>query len=153
MNKYVFSPQTALQEFCNIKSLNDSQATTILRKLQNLIRIFNPTADLDTDFLLRNKFENALPSHIRALIMCKDFKDLIDMARFCDEIIKLHNTTEEHLFSATQNNSHATNTDTRKFGANDNFCYYHRRFGCLARKCQNLCAWKQQPLLNEREKQ
>ena len=159
LEKYAITPRAALQEFCGTHSLGAQSASTTLRKLQGFLRIFNPSADIETDPMLKNQFENALPRTTRAMILCKDFKTLPEMANFCDEIMSIQNSTEDNVYGIMRKQYSTNDIDSSRAAKalspnnNNGMCYYHRRFGKLARKCQTPCSWKISPSGNEHEEQ
>ena len=97
LERYAMPPKLALKEFCNIRSLNGQSASAILRKLQSLMKVFNPLADIETAPVLTHQFKNSLPDNVRALLLCKRFENIAETAKFVDEALRYYKTIDENL--------------------------------------------------------
>ena len=156
LEKYQITPQDATQKFWNIQSLEGKSPSTALRELQTLIKCFDKNADLETNILLRNRFESIMPADIKIPLLCKDFQTLTEMAKFADKLIRISNDKTFNLFKVQHNafNEIKDNENHEvKLEQSNQFCFYHRKFGKKAIKCQSPCNWNEINSGNGQKKQ
>ena len=144
------SASYAASKLLQRQELGDRKPTQLLREMKRNFEIMEPGMDPNSSKILRYQFINNLPPNIQHM--------LIGSTASIDEIAELANQhaaiQSPSLFQiekmnrgsdsiAIQNLQDQINAIKAKNADNDStLCYYHRRYGKDARKCQKPCAWK-----------
>lgn len=145
-------PQCAKDaELLSITEIGDRTPTSHLRYLRSL--------NSDGSTLLQACFLSHLPADIRAIVTAQGLADVDQMAKAADRALQARDAAQPTpTASAIRHRGQRTNTrrDSRadKTERSDrrerNFiCFYHRRFGKQANRCQPDCIFADQPAAHQ----
>ena len=133
-------------ELLSITSIGDRLPTSHLRHLHSL--------NSSGETLLRALFLSHLPSEVRVIVQAQGHKDIQEMAKAADRAVQARDSSRQNNLSASA--VHAKrgkkrsdkNDDNNKDRSNENstfICYFHRKFGKRANRCQPNCIFGDKP--------
>lgn len=153
-----------IQETLDHTQLGDQRPSQVLRKMK--VQLGSSV----TEEILQVLWTRTLPLRVQAIIVAFDKENLERKAEIADQVI---NISEQSTISPINNEpqnmvqdlqeqverltkkldrlqsskeyNHQMPTENKRhsFNNNDNFCYYHKRWGRWARNCQQPCQWRQ----------
>lgn len=153
-----------IQETLDHTQLGDQRPSQLLRKMR-----FQLGSSV-TEEILQVLWTRTLPLRVQTIIAAFDKEDLERKAEIADQIINLSEqstispisnepqniiqdlqeqvrrlTKKLDMLQSSKEYNHQMPTENkrRSFNNNDNFCYYHKRWGRQARNCQQPCQWRQ----------
>ena len=119
-----------------LSGLDDRKPIALLRYMDSL------TAPEDRKTTIyRALFLSHLPEAIRVILACNPPADLVDLAKAADDILAVHldktlcstSTVDAVKYNPREHENKHTNHTTKR-------CFYHVRFGIIARKCGNTAS-------------
>ena len=156
------SEQRRLQQLFNSEELDDRKPTQLLRRMQQLLGDKAGTTDAS---FLRELFLQRLSPNVRMVLASSDTTDLEKLAQLADKIVEvatpstseidhlraeiaeikrivesLHIPSRPRRSSSRGRTSRSSRATTPVDDTTDRLCWYHRRFGDQARKCQPPCS-------------
>lgn len=128
-------------ELLSIAGMGDMKPTSLLRKLQSL--------NNDADTLRRAFFLAQLPSDVRVALAAQNIDDIQELAKAADRVIEMKqfctNKSDDHDIHVSQIQRRSPKKQARDMRHQKNdqsdrpICYYHRKFGTKAFKCEPGC--------------
>ena len=147
------SPQKQLRQLLNTEELGDRTPSKLLRSMRRLMG-----AQAGEDALLRELFLQRLPSQVQMILAASPQDSLDALAKLADKVMENspasitsvnssitapQNTVAEQMAELTAAVTNLKLSQDKRSNSQAqhklNLCYYHRRFGNKARKCQPGC--------------
>ena len=126
--------------------LNDLKPSQLFRKMEILMR----DAGINHEHLIRHKFMKSLPDNLRASLAChieKPLKEFIKLAdsihEYSPKIVNAISTTPiessiTEMLTELRNEINLLKREKHHGNSNIKYCYFHNRFGKMAKKCTTL---------------
>ena len=159
LSRFRQSREHHVQQLFNCQHDRSSKPSIILSKLRRHMQEISQLADLETDAFLRTAFMKALPTGMRQHLILQADQSLSHLASLADKLETLPMENSIHVITQPQpipsemiqtinEIKSELNAIRRREVQRDNekdaqseVCYYHRRFGAKANKCQQPCSW------------
>ena len=93
-------------------------------------------------FLLRRIFMRALPATLRNALSTSTAADLRDLAREADRAFSM---TAHPTVNSLQQDAEPLELDAVTGKRPRTLCFYHRKYGIRAKRCEQPCEWVQHP--------
>ena len=116
----------------HIRPLGDSKPSALMDEMLALLGDHPPCLLFEQLFLER------LPEDIRAQLVDAKIEDHRELARRADAL-----WAARDIGSSINAMQKRPPTGRKPKAPQDNLCYYHRRFGDAAKKCQEPCTWSE----------
>ena len=139
-------------EIFNNNNLGDRRPSEYLRILQRHYRCLGATSNDDN--ILRTAFFRAMPTDVQRLLNIQKALSLTELAYLADDLLNIKVPVAINSSETTSNSgSYATEIALLTAEINNlkkqinlgqqvsSLCFYHRRYGQAARKCQKPCTW------------
>jgi len=123
---YGLTEKQKKRQLLSLAGLGDRKPTELLRHMKSLHKTH------PKDILFMALFVQQLPASVRSILAAQDFDDINQLAEAADEVIIEQETATVSIVGKQQ---HETAQKDR------NMCYYHKRWGAKAFKCQGNCSW------------
>lgn len=141
VSTFGLSQQQRAQRMLAISDLGDRQPSELMDVMLRL----HGSHDRQC-YLLREIFLRALPSSVRQGLANSTVKDLRDLAALADGVLASCSPTCLAAVAGPEVNPVTSRRGQRQKDTptpNDDWCYFHRRFGAEARRCRSPCSWRQ----------
>jgi len=146
----------AMNRLIQKQSLDGRKPSQVLKELKTWSQIAQPGVSVDDNHILRYQFMTTLPVNIQQHLVGRKNMKLNEIAELADEyyeieeqnislnMMKTNSNVEDQLEEITKEINWIKNKISDKVvHSNHNcllLCYYHSKFGKLAKKCQPPCS-------------
>ena len=130
----------------SMSGLGDRRPTELMDEMLALLGDHPPC------FLFEELFRQQLPTDVRMALEYVDFTDPRDAARLADRlwenrpqpsVVSVQSSEDAMAAAVGQSGARRGRRTPRSSGA-EAFCYFHRRFGSSARRCNSPCSYRRQ---------
>ena len=150
------SQYSKVRDLINIPNNPNRTPTQTLGSLISRFSDLDPNTNWKESNIIKAAFIQTLPVEVRIALATDKTKDVKEMANIAEELIQLvderrdnfsvHTTTENrndsnHINAMNEKNPRNYPISPHKDSKPNTLCYFHQRFGKLARKCQPPCTW------------
>ena len=133
LKAYELSDKQKKIRLLSLDGLGDRKPTELLRYMKTL-----HTAEKD-DLLFMALFMQQLPQQVRFILSSREFDDVDKLAKAADDVLAEQSVADAVNIVRRKERPHAGNRP--QHSSRSTLCYYHRRFGSSATKCQGPCTW------------
>ena len=129
----------------------------MLQQMKIHMNQIQPDSDPSFNTLLRNGFINAIPTEIAQHLILQEEMPIDSIAHMADKLLEARKPTQVYQMEVKHENDdlvhmmedmqRQTNILQRSREHSNpeitsEFCFFHRKFGSKARKCQQPCKWQ-----------
>ncbi len=131
------SDQERALRLLHFRELGDSQPSALMDEMLALLGSRSP------EILFKQLFLERLPEDIRMQLAASEFTDYRQMAKQADKLWSSRHTHSDISTLQRQPSAGRSHCKSNSSGSytHNRLCYYHRKFGDAARRCQQPCAW------------
>lgn len=168
LKRTTISKQKQIQQLLNCEELGDKTPTQLLRRLNQLL---GEQANAIDNSILKEIFLQRLPVNVKIVLASIKEDSLENLAEVADKIMEISptmppfqsgnlNAIKSNCFCQEQIGklakeisdlrneitffkSRRSSRSTSPSPNSRRYCYYHKRYGTLARKCISPCYWSQ----------
>jgi len=158
LQKTTMSTIEAMNKLMNFGTEPYKKPSRKLSEMKQLFKIIEPQGNPEKSNIMRLKFLESLPKYIRHHLVQHKDKSLDEIAQLADhhvemadqdgeinEIKQLANQYDESAINSIREEINSIKTKQRqiidKISSEKEICYFHRKFGRYARKCQSPCSF------------
>jgi len=154
LSKTSMSVTQAIDRLINSKMDSYKRPSQILAELTQCFKIMQPGENPETSNLLRHRFMQSVSINIRHHLVQYQTKSLDEIAKLADYHHEIESQSINSMIKNSVENPNSLQEITpedlnaikaRRNHNNDNivrtWCFYHRKFGKYALKCQQPCSW------------
>lgn len=141
---FTLSDRERAARLLDLEDLGDQKPSALVDHILAL------AGSCNRDFLLREIFLRKLPESIRSIVASSSTSDLRSLGAEADR----HFTAAGAMITAVEQRPPsplstptevlASSRQPRRTPKSNNVCFYHEKFGALARKCRAPCSWGNQ---------
>lgn len=132
LHTYTLNEHQRASQLLHMSGLGDEKPSVLMDNMLTLI------GDHEPCFLFRQIFMEQMPDDIRAHLIQSKLTDCRQMARAADELMAVRSYPISGMINKEKINEKHIETAPH----NDSKCFYHKKFGAKAMKCQQPCSFK-----------
>ncbi len=137
------SEEQRMRKLVGLGPLGDRRPSQLFREMQ----LLDPENNAGSG-MKKALFINHMPAHIRAVLRAQKDLSLTEVSSLADRVLDPEDSTTSAFLPISQVSSQATpplsDVQTLRQATekkSTNFCWFHRRWGSKAQKCNPPCSW------------